>query len=250
MGSRLKGKIALITGGASGLGAAQALLFAAEGARVVIADVDQRGGEALADRICRSGGDAFFCPLDVASEAQWSQAIEASVERYGALTTLSNTAGVVAPGSTLDASLEAWNRVVAINQTGAFLGMRAAIPALAKAEHSSILNISSLLAMLGVPGMAAYSATKGAVRAMSKVTAMECVGLGIRVNTIIPGAIRTPIQVNVTAEQDQWQRSRIPIGDLGEADDIAYGALYLVSDEAKYVTGAELVIDGGWSINA
>ncbi|KPH64053.1 SDR family NAD(P)-dependent oxidoreductase [Novosphingobium sp. ST904] len=250
MGNRLAGKVAVITGGASGLGAAQAKLFAREGARVVIADLQEDQGEAIADAIRDAGGQACSVRHDVSSEASWRVLMDETRKQFGPLSILSNTAGVIHPGAATEESLEGWNKIISVNQTGTFLGMRAALPVMAANGGGSIVNISSLLGLLGFPGMIAYSASKGAIRTMTKAVAMECVSNNIRVNTIVPGAMQTPIQANVTAEADAWQRSKIPMGDLGEPDDIAFGALYLSSDEAKYVTGAELVIDGGWSVSA
>ncbi|AJA09501.1 2,5-dichloro-2,5-cyclohexadiene-1,4-dioldehydrogenase [Sphingopyxis fribergensis] len=250
MGNRLAGKVAVVTGGASGLGAAQAILFAREGADVMIADLQADQGEAVARTICDVGGRARFARHDVASESSWRLLMDATRKEFGPLSILSNTAGVIHPGAATEESLDGWNKILSVNQTGTFLGMRAALPVMAANGGGSIVNISSLLGLLGFPGMIAYSASKGAIRTMTKAVAMECVASHIRVNTIVPGAMQTPIQANVTAEADAWQRSRIPMGDLGEPDDIAFGALYLASDEAKYVTGAELVIDGGWSVSA
>lgn len=250
MAGRLDGKVAIVTGGASGLGAAQALLFGREGAKVVIADMQDEPARNIEAEIRGAGGDAIYVKTDVTSESDWAQLVDTAVSHFGSLTVLSNTAGIIHPGATLDESLGGWNAIMNVNQTGTFLGMRAAIPHMAKTGRASIINISSLLGIRGFAGMISYSASKGAIRTMTMVTAMECVKQGIRVNTIIPGAMRTPIQENVTPEQDAWQRSRIPMGDLGEPNDIAYGALFLASDESKYVTGAELVIDGGWSVSA
>ena len=169
--------------------------------------------------------------------------------RHGRIDLLSNTAGIIHPAGTVDESVEGWNRVVAVNQTGVFLGMRAAIPRMAAQGGGAIVNIGSLLGLIGFQGMIAYSATKGAIRIMTKAAAMEAVRAGVRINTSIPGPMKTPIQQNVPADVDAWQRSRIPMGDLGEPDDIAYGALFLLSDQARYITGTELVIDGGWSVS-
>ncbi|MFB0875307.1 MULTISPECIES: SDR family NAD(P)-dependent oxidoreductase [unclassified Sphingobium] len=248
MSGRLDGKVAVITGGASGLGAAQVMLFAREGARTIIADRDREAGESLAASIAASGGSAEYAMLDVTDETSWATMVADVVGRHGALHILSNTAGIIHPAGTVDESVEGWNRILAVNQTGVFLGMRAVIPQMTAQGGGAIVNVSSLLGLIGFSGMIAYSATKGAIRIMTKAAAMEAVKQGVRINAIIPGPMKTPIQANIPPEVDAWQRSRIPMGDLGEPEDIAYGALYLASDQAKYVTGTELIIDGGWSV--
>lgn len=146
-----------------------------------------------------------------------------------------------------DETLEGWSKMIAVNQTALFLGLKMVAPEIAKSGNGAILNISSLVSVICEPGLISYAATKSAVRAMTKVAALEYVGQGVRVNTIVPGGMKTPMQANVTPEQVEWYKAQIPMGDLGEPNDIAYGALYLLSDEAKYVTGTELFIDGGWS---
>ncbi|KMS50455.1 2,5-dichloro-2,5-cyclohexadiene-1,4-diol dehydrogenase [Novosphingobium barchaimii LL02] len=185
--------------------------------------------------------------LDITDAASWAGAVEAAVGAFGKLTTLSNTAGIIHGAMIQDETLEGWSKMIAVNQTALFLGLKIVAPEIAKSGNGAILNISSLVSVICAPGLISYAATKSAVRAMTKVAALEYVGQGVRVNTIVPGGIKTPIQANVTPEQGEWQKAQTPMGDLGEPNDIAYGALYLLSDEAKYVTGTELFIDGGWS---
>lgn len=246
MPDRLQGKIALISGGASGLGAAQATLYAREGARVVIGDLQDSLGAKTAAAITAEGGTACFIRLDVTSAASWQAAVAFTVSQYGGLTTLVNNAGIFHPGGVETETEEGWARMVAVNQTGVFLGMKAAVPELLKSGNAAIVNISSLYGLIGSPDAVSYHASKAAVRVMSKGAALEFAKRGIRVNTIFPGQIRTPILGDITPEQDAAIKSAIPMGEVGDPMDIAYGSLYLASDEAKYVSGAELWIDGGW----
>ena len=246
MADRLKGKVALISGAASGIGAAQAKVFAAEGAQVVLGDVQEDAGQAVADAIVADGGDAAFVPLDVTDLDRWSQVVAHTVERYGKLTTLLNTAGIFHPGGVAGETPDGWARMIEGNQTGVFYGMQAAVPELRKTGNAAIVNIASIYALMGSENAIAYHASKGAIRIMGKAAALEFVGDGIRVNTIFPGQIQTPILGGLTPEMDRAIKAAIPMGRMGEPEDIAYGALYLASDEAKYVSGAELCIDGAW----
>ncbi|WP_420144667.1 SDR family NAD(P)-dependent oxidoreductase [Sphingobium sp.] len=247
---RMKGKIALISGSATGLGAAQAIRFAQEGAQVMIADIDADLAKETVSEIENAGGSVAFVRLDATDAASWQAAVAATVDRFGGLTTLCNNVGVT-PLSSIEAqSIDGWNKVIAINQTSVFLGMQAARGPLIAAGNSAVVNIGSLTALRGMPGTLGYTATKGAISAMTRVAAMEWVGDGVRVNTIIPGPMRTRTQAGITEEQERLQRARIPMGDLGLPVDIANGALFLASDEARYITGTELVIDGGWAASA
>lgn len=246
MTDRLVGKVALISGGASGLGAAQARLFARHGAKVVIGDLQEALGQRVAESIEREGGNALFVPLDVTSLASWTAAVRAAVERFGKLTTLVNNAGIFHNAGVETESEEGWAQIVAVNQTGVFLGMKASVPELLKTGNAAIINISSLFGLIGSPDALSYHASKGAVRVMSKGAALEFARKGIRVNTIFPGQIQTPILSEISEELDTAIRAAIPMGLIGEPADIAHGSLYLASDDAKYVTGAELWIDGGW----
>jgi 3(or 17)beta-hydroxysteroid dehydrogenase len=247
---RVDKKIALVTGAASGLGEAIAKLLAREGARVAIADVDERGKN-VAAAIRDAGGDAIFIPLDVTDETAWSEAMTAVVGHYRQLNILVNNAGIAPPGS-MEMSFELWRKVISINLDGTFLGTKHGIKAMRDTgARGSIVNISSVMAMVGQPTTAAYSASKGGVRSLTKAAAIYCAAekLPIRVNSIHPGTCSTPLVNSYYAAQPpevlQQQIARHPIGHFGEPDDIAYGVLYLASDEAKFVLGSELVIDGG-----
>ena len=243
---RLDGKVALISGAASGLGEAQAMLFAREGAKVVLADIQDEAGEAVASKIRAEGGDARYTHLDVTSLDQWTAAVAFTVETFGKLTTLVNNAGIFHPGGIETETPEGWSRMIAINQTGPFFGMKAAVPALLKTGNAAIINISSLFGLIGSPDAISYHASKAAVRLMSKGASLEFAKKGIRVNTIFPGQIRTPILGDITPEQDEAIKAAIPMGMAGEPIDVAQGSLFLASDEAKYISGAELCIDGAW----
>ncbi len=246
MAGRMEGKVALISGGASGLGAAQARLFAREGAQVMIGDVqDELGAQTVAE-IAGEGGTARFVRLDVTSMESWQAAVAATVAAFGKLTTLVNNAGIFHPGGVEAETEDGWARMIAVNQTGPFLGMKAAAPELLKTGNAAIVNISSLYGLIGSPDAISYHASKAAVRVMSKGAALEFAKRGIRVNTIFPGQIRTPILGDITPEQDEAIKAAIPMGEVGDPMDIAHGSLYLASDEARYVSGAELWIDGAW----
>ena len=243
---RLDGKVAIITGGAMGQGEAEARLFAREGARVVIGDIVEEQGNAVALDIGEQGGEALFVRLDVASEDDWRRAVEIAVEAYGRLDILVNNAGIRGPFGIEDLSLEDWDRVVDVNQKGVFLGTKHSVPAMRKGGGGSIVNISSVAAIRG-RGSAAYSATKGAVRTFTKVTAIHYAKDNIRCNSVHPGPVDTAFFGD--ALQDQAVRDRtvrpIPMGRLCTPEDVAYAVLYLASDDASFVTGAELVVDGG-----
>ncbi len=246
MAGRLDGKVALISGGASGIGAAHVRVFAAEGAKIVAGDLQEDKGRAVVEAVNNSGGEAVFVGLDVARHADWARAVHEAVSRFGKLTTLINNAGIYWPRGTEEETLEGWNNMIAVNQTGVWLGMKAAVPAMREAGGGAIVNISSLYGLIGSPGSITYHATKGAVRLMTKSAALEYVKQGIRVNSIHPGQIDTPILGDLTPEQDAQIKAATPMGRLGRPEEIAYGSLYLCSEEAAFTTGAELVIDGGW----
>ena len=243
---RLEGKVALISGAASGLGEAQAVLYAREGACVVLGDLQDELGASVVERIRSDGGEATFVHLDVTDQDSWASAVSTAVDKFGKLTTLVNNAGIFHPGGVQTETAEGWAKMVAVNQTGPFYGMKAAAPALLQSGNAAIVNISSLYGLIGSPDAVSYHASKAAVRVMSKGTALEFAKKGIRVNTIFPGQIRTPILGDITPEQDAAIKASIPMGDVGEPMDIAHGSLFLASDEAKYISGAELWIDGGW----
>ena len=247
---RLEGKVALISGGARGMGAAEARLFAREGARVAIGDVLEEEGRRVVEQISEIGGRAIFLPLDVTSESQWDSAIAATVREFGKLDVLVNNAGIGGAGTVEDTSVEDWDRVMAVNAKGVFLGTKAAIPELRRAGGGSIINISSQLGLVGTDiSSPQYQASKGAVRIFTKSTAIQYAAQGIRANSVHPGPINTPMTESsrIIPERYQLMLSRIPLGRYGESDDVAYGVLFLASDESSFMTGSELVIDGGWT---
>jgi len=248
---RLAGKVALISGGARGMGAAEAHLFAREGARVVVGDVLEAEGRAVEADVRAKGGECVFTPLDVTREADWQRAVALAVERFGKLDVLVNNAGVGGVVSRVeDTTEEAWDRLMAVNAKGVFLGTKAAIPAMRRAGGGSIVNISSQLGLVGMDNIAPqYPASKGAVRILTKVTALQYARDRIRCNSVHPGPIVTPMTEPRRRDPATYQLmlSRIPMGRYGEPDEVAYGVLYLASDEASWVTGSELVIDGGWT---
>ena len=254
---RLDGKVALISGGARGMGAAMAALFAREGAMVVVGDVLEAEGRAVADGLSpptsppARGGikGGVFVRLDVTDEADWRRAVALAEERYGRLDALVNNAGVSARGNIEDTSAADWDALMAVNAKGVFLGTKCAIPALRRAGGGSIVNISSQLGLVAMDESSPqYIASKGAVRLFTKATAIQYAADGIRANSVHPGPIVTPMTAGRRADTAAQARmlSRIPMGRYGEPMEVAYGVLYLVSDEASFVTGSELVIDGGW----
>jgi 2,5-dichloro-2,5-cyclohexadiene-1,4-diol dehydrogenase 2 len=248
MSHRLAGKVALISGGASGIGAAHVRLFAAEGARVVFGDIQSDLARSVVSEVEQSGGDVAFVRLDVTRESDWREAVAFTVERFGKLTTLVNNAGIYHGGGIEDETVAGWEKMIAVNQTGVWFGMRAAMPELVKTGNAAIVNISSLYGLIGSPGSLSYHASKAAVRMMSKSAALEYIRRGVRVNTVLPGQIKTPILGDISPEMDRAIKAVLPNGEVGEPEDIAYASLYLCSDEAKYVTGIDLPVDMGWSV--
>jgi NAD(P)-dependent dehydrogenase (short-subunit alcohol dehydrogenase family) len=245
---RLAGKVALISGAARGQGEAEARLFAREGASVVLGDVLVEQGEQVAREVSEAGGNAIFVRLDVSKEGDWTQAVEVAERTYGKLDVLVNNAAIAAVEGIMETSIELWERVIAINQTGTFLGMRAAIPAMRRAGGGSIVNISSVLATMGSGNSASYTASKGAVTALTRTVSVELATEGIRVNAVHPGGVETPMAAECLGDDVEARRALVaahPIGRLGEPEEIAAGVLFLASDDASFVTGASLVIDGG-----
>ncbi len=252
---RVKGKVALITGASLGLGRATAILLAKHGARCVLTDVRHEEGATLADAIIADGGEALFLTHDVASEADWTRVTQAALRRFGGLDIVVNNAGVALGASVEDTTLEQWRWLMSINLDGVFMGVKAGVAAMKESGGGSIINLSSIEGLIGDANLAAYNASKGAVRLLTKSAALHCakVGYKIRVNSIHPGYIRTPMVDGYVATQADPAAAEAaiaalhPLGHIGEPDDIAYGVLYLASDESKFMTGAELVIDGGYT---
>ena len=245
---RLEGKVALISGGARGQGAAEAKLFAGEGAKVVFGDILDDLGKQVEAEIHEVGGEALYVHLDVTNAADWASAVEAAVSRYGRLDVLVNNAGITIRKNVEDTTEEDWDRIMAINAKGVFLGTKQAIPAMRESGGGSIVNISSTAGLVGSPySGASYAATKGAVRLFTKATAIQYAKEGIRCNSVHPGLLETPMTQDMLADaaHREERTQRIPMGRVGTAEDVAYGVLYLASDESSFVTGSELVIDGG-----
>lgn len=255
---RVQGKVALVSGAASGLGAATAALLAREGAAVVLADIDAGLAGQVLERIRAAGGVASFVALDVAREEDWVAAMAQVRERHGGLHVAVNCAGINVPRYPPEATpLEDWRKLMAVNLDGVFLGTQHALRLMQETQpvNGSIINISSVMGLVAQGDLGAYVASKGGVRLYSKSVALSCAerGIRVRVNTIHPGFIDTPlVQRAMQRFADPAEGRRVydalqPMGHLGEPDDIAYGALYLASDESRFVTGSELVIDGGFT---
>ena len=244
---RLENKVALISGGARGMGAVEAMLFAKEGAKVVIGDMLEDEGRKTEAEFNEAGGECVFVSLDVSDESAWEKAVDEAVSRFGKLDILVNNAGIYRAHNVEETSSEEWDQIMDINAKGVFLGTKAAIPELKKNGGGSIVNISSVAGLVGNHISSAYTASKGAVRLFTKSTAIQYASDGIRANSVHPGTIETPMTAALlaTPEYRQDRMDRTPIGRLGTPEDVAYGVLYLASDEASFVTGAELVIDGG-----
>ncbi len=245
---RLDGKVALISGGARGQGALEAELFAAEGASVVFGDLLDDEGRAVERRITEAGGAAVYVHLDVTSDSDWTQAVELAESSYGKLDVLVNNAGIANAEKIEETTEELWDRIMQVNTKGVFLGTRKVLPAMRRAGGGSIINVSSIAGILGraLTG-SAYSASKGAVRTFTKTTAIQHASEHIRCNSIHPGPVDTPMLSGISDNPDilAARTEEVPLGRLGQSPDVAYGALYLASDESAWITGIELVIDGG-----
>lgn len=252
MPSRLAGKVALITGAGSGIGRESALLFAREGARVVIADLDAKAGEGVASEIAAAGGEAVAQRCDVARSDDVRAAVDTAEKRFGALHVLFNNAGIfpARDGSPVDTPEEVWEQVMLVNLKGVFLGCKHGIPALLRAGGGSIINTASFVAVMGAAtSQIAYTASKGGVLAMTREIAVEYARQGIRANALCPGPVNTPLLAEFLAAPAARARRfvHIPMGRLAEAAEIANAALFLASDEASYVTGTTFLADGGIS---
>lgn len=252
---RVSGKVALVTGAALGIGKATAQLLAREGAKVVVTDMKVSDGQTVVAEIKATGGEAMFAELNVTHEDDWKKAIAATLQAYGQLDIVVNNAGIAWTGTVESTGLDDWRRVQSINLDGVFLGTKYAVEAMKAHRRGSIINLSSIEGLVGDPTLAAYNASKGGVRLFTKSAALHCArsGYNIRVNSVHPGYIWTPMVQGLTGETPDQKAARQklvdlhPIGHLGEPDDIAYGILFLASDESKFMTGSELVIDGGYT---
>jgi 3(or 17)beta-hydroxysteroid dehydrogenase len=251
---RVKGKVAWITGSGLGLGRAAAILLASEGARVAVTDVDRNAGEDVVRTIEAKGGEAAFCPLDVTSQGDWEAASSFIEKHFGQLDIHVNNAGIAIAGNIETTSLDDWRRTMAVNAEGVFLGCKHAIALMRKSQGGSIINLSSIDGIIGEADLAAYCASKGAVRTLTKAVAVHCAvqKYGIRCNSIHPGYVWTPQtekylgDLGLLEQEKAKALARHPIGFLGEPRDIAYMILYLASDESRFVTGSEMVVDGGY----
>ena len=246
---RLAGKVALVSGAASGMGQSEATIFAREGAKVIVADVLEAEGKQVADKIVSGGGQARFVKLDVTSEAEWDAAVKAAVGAFGKLDVLVNNAGI---SGTIDRDMlssAAWDTVMSVNAKGVFLGMKFAIPVMKQAGGGAIVNISSISGFVGQDGVhMAYNASKGAVRIMTKTAAVQFAGDGIRVNSVHPGFM-PPMRTSKTSADPAWRAkmlAAVPMKREGRVEEVAHAVLFLASDEASYITGTELVVDGGY----
>ena len=246
---RLSGKVALITGGASGMGRSEATIFAREGARVVVGDVLEADGREVAEKIAAAGGQARFVKLDVTSETDWQQAVNTTVASFGKLDVLVNNAGISGTFDPDTMSTAAWDTLMNVNAKGVFLGMKHAVPAMQRAGGGAIVNISSISGFVGQDRIhMGYNASKGAVRLMTKSAAVQYAKDGIRVNSVHPG-VMPPMRTSKASADPAWREKTlraVPMKREGRVEEVAYAVLFLASDEASYITGTELVVDGGY----
>lgn len=245
MGDRLAGKVALVTGAARGQGEAEARLFAAEGATVVLTDVLE-AGEAVAGDIRDRGHEATFRRLDVADESDWTDCVDSVLDDYGTVDVLVNNAGITSSTPVDEETLEGWNEIIRVNQTGTFLGLKTALPVMAETGGGSVVNTVSIWGVVGTGDSFAYQASKGALRVMTKNAAIAYADRGVRVNAVCPGVIETPM----TEGRDrlvEFISKRTPLGRPGRAEEVADVALFLASDESSYVTGTDVMVDGGFT---
>jgi NAD(P)-dependent dehydrogenase (short-subunit alcohol dehydrogenase family) len=247
---RLDGKVALITGGASGMGKVASALFAREGARVVLTDVADEAGEATAAEIRDAGGEAAYVHADVSKEADAKAMVDAAVERFGGLHVLYNNAGVMPPedGSVDTTEERIWDLVLAVNVKGVAFGCKYGVPAIIASGGGSIVNVASFVAWMGAAtSQTAYTTSKGAVLAMTREIAVEYARRGVRCNALCPGPIETPLLMQLLSDDEKRRRRliHIPMGRLGQAEELARAALFLASDDSSFMTGASLIVDGG-----
>ena len=246
---RLQGKVALITGSAHGMGEVEARMFAKEGARVVVADILEHEGSLLAAAMAAAGADATFVRLDVTRAEDWQEAVTTTVARFGKLDILVNNAGLSGTYTSDLMSVEAWDRLLEVNAKGVFLGLKYAIPAMQKGAGGAIVNISSISGFIGQEHIhMAYNASKGAVRLLTKAAAVQYAKDGIRVNSVHPGMLPAMLSAKASADPERRQQrlALVPMGREGRREEVGYAVLFLASDEASYITGTELVVDGGY----
>ncbi|MBD1381516.1 glucose 1-dehydrogenase [Bacillus sp. IB182487] len=246
---RVINKVTVITGAGAGIGKATASLFAKEGAKVVLTDINKESSEATLHQIVNDGGQAIFIQHDVTKEDNWKKVFNIAISKYEKIEVLVNNAGIAMQASIEDCTYEQWRRIHEVNLDGVFLGTKYGILAMKANKKGSIINLSSIEGNIAEPQLAAYNSSKGGVRLLTKSAALHCAksNYGIRVNSVHPGYLHTPMHEKFSSEQIKQIESLHPIGHLGEAIDVAYGILYLASEEAKFVTGSELVIDGGYT---
>ncbi|WP_209861431.1 SDR family NAD(P)-dependent oxidoreductase [Paenibacillus shirakamiensis] len=245
---RLSGKVVIITGAAMGQGAEEAKLFANEGAQIVATDLQTEALEAVVKEITDNGGEAIAVKHNVASEEDWANVVAQAIQHFGKINVLVNNAGITTDKNLENFDLGSWNKIIEINLTGSVLGMKLVAPEMKKVGGGSIVNISSVAGLVAMSRTNGYSASKGALTLVSKTAAVELAADKIRVNSVHPGVIMTPmVAAAVTEKMMAGLKMMTPLPRMGEPKDIAYGVLYLASDESSFVTGSELVIDGGWT---
>ncbi|PZC43654.1 MAG: cyclopentanol dehydrogenase [Chloroflexi bacterium] len=244
---RLSNKVVIVTGAAGGIGAAQCRLFAKEKAQLVIADINEEQGLNLANEISAEGGSALFIKLDVSSESDWSSLLETTLSRFKKIDVLVNNAGIYRTESIQEETADNWDRVLAVNLKGAFLGTKAVISSMRSHKQGSIINVASTTALVGSWRGGSYGASKAGLLSLTKHSSIQNAQYGIRVNTVVPGPIETEmISKNIADPEGRaLSESRIPLGRLGSPNEVGYAILYLASDESRYVTGIELLVDGG-----
>jgi NAD(P)-dependent dehydrogenase (short-subunit alcohol dehydrogenase family) len=253
--ARLQDKVSIITGGASGMGRVAARMFAAEGAKVVVADVTEQAAQSVVDEVAAAGGRAVAVAADVSKEADAKRMVDATIEAFGRVDVLYNNAGIMpqADHSVIDTSVEDWDRVMAVNVRGVFLGCKYAIPKMVEQGSGSIINIASFVALIGCSNpQDAYTASKGAVLSLTRSLAVQFAPQGVRSNAICPGPVATPLLMDWLVKDEEAKRIRLarnPTGRFGKPEEIVYMAIYLASDESRWTNGAALVVDGGITVN-